>query len=178
EALAATAAMSAPRHVTLVAGDGSGGDVPGADRVAGPVTQPELATAYAESDVLLKLSRVEGMFGPPLEGFHMGATCVVSAVTGHDEYVEHGENGLVVEWDDVRGTSNALDLLARDRMLLHRLRWGALATARGWPSWDQQATVMAAALREVARRPPLAANGFDARMIAEVRGGIEAHALV
>ena len=85
----------------------------------------------------------------------MGATCVVTPVTGHEEYVEHGENGLVVEWDDVRGTSRALDLLARDRALLHRLRWGALATARGWPSWEQQGTVMAAALREVARRPPL-----------------------
>ncbi|HEY6887659.1 MAG TPA: glycosyltransferase, partial [Solirubrobacter sp.] len=134
--------------------------------------------AYGQADVVLKLSRVEGMFGPPLEGFHMGATCVVSAVTGHDEYVEHGENGLVVEWDDVRGTSRALDLLARDRMLLHRLRWGALATARGWPSWDQQSTVMTTTLHEVARREALPAGGFDARMVAEVRGGIEAHALV
>ena len=54
---------------------------------------------------MLKLSRVEGMFGPPLEGFHMGATCVVTAVTGHEEYVEHGENGLVVEWDDPAGSA-------------------------------------------------------------------------
>ena len=71
---------------------------------------------------MLKLSRVEGMFGPPLEGFHMGATCVVTAVTGHEEYVEHGVNGLVVDWDDPRGTARALDLLARDRALLHCLR--------------------------------------------------------
>ncbi|MDA0164738.1 glycosyltransferase family 4 protein [Solirubrobacter ginsenosidimutans] len=176
EALAATRAMQQPRHVTLVAPKGETPE--GVDVRVGPLPQRDLATLYAQTDVVLKLSRVEGMFGPPLEAFHLGATCVVSAVTGHEEYVEHGENGLVVEWDDDRGTSRALDLLARDRMLLHRLRWGALATARGWPSWDQQATVMAAALREVARRPPLAANGFDARMIAEVRGGIEAHALV
>src|SRR3954447_24989748 len=118
------------------------------------------------------------MFGPPLEGFHMGATCVVTAVTGHEEYVEHGENGLVVEWDDPRGASRALDLLATDRALLHRLRWGALATARGWPSWEQQGTVMAAALREVARREPLRDRAFDARLLAERRGGVEGHALV
>jgi hypothetical protein len=37
---------------------------------------------------------------------------------------------------------------------------------------------MAAALREVARREPLPASGFDARMVAEVRGGVEAQALV
>ncbi len=173
EALAAANAMREPRHVTLV----SPQEQEGADVRLGPLSQRELATAYADADVVLKLSRVEGMFGPPLEGFHMGATCVVTAVTGHEEYVEHGENGLVVEWDDVRGTSRALDLLARDRLLLHRLRWGALATARSWPSWDQQATVMAAALREIARRP-VPSGGFDARLVAELRGGIEAHALV
>jgi glycosyltransferase involved in cell wall biosynthesis len=176
EALAATRAMQEPRHVTVVS---PGGDTPeGADVRIGPLSASEMAAAYADADVVLKLSRVEGMFGPPLEGFHMGATCVVTAVTGHEEYVEHGENGLVVEWDDVRGTSRALDLLARDRLLLHRLRWGALATARGWPSWDQQATVMAAALREVTRRPAPASQGFDTRIVAELRGGIEAHALV
>ena len=72
--------------------------------------------------MVLKLSRVEGMYGPPLEGFHMGATCVTTPVTGHEEYVEHGWNGLVVDWDDARGTARQLDLLARDRRLLHFLR--------------------------------------------------------
>jgi hypothetical protein len=74
------------------------------------------------------------MFGPPLEGFHRGATCVTTEVTGHEEYIEHGVNALVVDWDDRRGTARQLDLLARDRMLLHRLRCGALETARDWPT--------------------------------------------
>ena len=56
----------------------------------------------------------------------MGATCVTTEVTGHEEYVEHGVNALVVDWDDLRGTARQLDLLARDRVLLHRLRRGAL----------------------------------------------------
>jgi glycosyltransferase involved in cell wall biosynthesis len=175
EALAATAAMRAPRHVTAVT---PGAKVRGADEVIGPLSQAELAAAYARTDVVLKLSRVEGMFGPPLEGFHLGATCVVTAVTGHEEYVVHGENGLVVDWDDTRGVSRALDLLARDHALLHRLRWGALATARGWPSWEQQGTVMAGALRAIARRPPPDRVAFDARLLGELRGGTERHALV
>ncbi len=153
DALAATGAMAEPRHVTIVSPDGSGREL-GADRVLGPVGQRQLAELYGETDVLLKLSRVEGMFGPPLEGFHQGVTCVVTPVSGHDEYVEHGENGLVVDWDDPAGTARALDLLARDRALLHRLRHGALATARGWPSWAQQGQVMAAALRALRREPP------------------------
>jgi glycosyltransferase involved in cell wall biosynthesis len=176
EAVAAAKAMTEPGRLTAVTPAGRA--FKGADVAIGPLSQEELARAYADNDVVLKLSRVEGMFGPPLEGFHMGATCVVTAVTGHEEYVAHGENGLVVEWDDVRGTARALDLLARDRALLHRLRWGALATAKGWPSWEQQGTVMAAALREIARRPAPAARPMQVRMLADLRGGVETQAIV
>jgi hypothetical protein len=107
------------------------------------------------------------MFGPPLEAFHRGATCVVTPVTGHEEYVEHGENGLLVGWDDPRGTAAALDLLVRDRALLHRLRLGALQTARAWPDWRQQGQVMAAALRLIRREPPPAARTAAARLAAD-----------
>jgi glycosyltransferase involved in cell wall biosynthesis len=177
EALAAVLAMQEPRHVTLVSALRDV-DTAGADEVVGPLSHEEMAALYARSDVVLKLSRVEGMFGPPLEGMHCGATCVVAAVTGHEEYVEHGVNGLVVDWDDPRGTSRALDLLARDRALLHHLRLGALATARAWPSWEQAATMMAGALREVARRPAPDATPALARALADVRSATEAQALV
>ena len=151
DALAATRAMGEPRIVTAVAR--SAHALEGADRVIGPLAPRAMASAYAAADVVLKLSRVEGMFGPPLEAFHKGATCVVTPVTGHDEYIVHGENGLVVDWDDPSGTTRVLDLLARDRALLHRLRCGALATARGWPGWEQQGQVMAAALIALRAEP-------------------------
>jgi glycosyltransferase involved in cell wall biosynthesis len=170
DALAAVATMRAPRHVTVVSGDGSGGRLDGVDRAVGPVGQRELASLYAEAHVLLKLSRVEGMFGPPLEGFHLGATCVVTPVTGHEEYVVHGENGLVVDWDDPAGTARALDLLAHDRALLHRLRCGAVATARAWPSWEQQGQVMAAALRAVRHQPPPDARRAGRRLARDGAG--------
>lgn len=177
EALAAVRAMRQPRHVTLVTALRDL-DASGADEVVGPLSHAEMAALYARSDVVLKLSRVEGMFGPPLEGFHLGATCVVTAVTGHEEYVEHGVNGLVVDWDDPRGTSRALDLLAHDRALLHHLRLGALATARAWPSWEQAGTMMAGALREIARRPEPDPIAAFARALADVRAATEAQALV
>ena len=159
EALAAARRWREARHVTLVTPRRLATRLDGADEVVGAVSpRARWPSCTRETDVVLKLSRVEGMFGPPLEGFHKGATCVVTPVTGHDEYVEHGDNGLVVDWDDPRGTARALDLLARDRALLHHLRSNALATARGWPSWEQQGAVMAAALRRIAasRRPPRA----------------------
>jgi glycosyltransferase involved in cell wall biosynthesis len=169
EAVAATRAMREPRHLTVVAPDGSGA-LDGVDRAAGPVPQRELAELYADAHVVLKLSRVEGMFGPPLEGFHKGATCVVTPVTGHDEYVAHGINGLVVDFDDPAGTARALDLLARDRTLLHELRRGALETAKAWPSWEQQGVVMAGALRALLREPAPAALGEARRLARDFAG--------
>ena len=169
------AAMAEPVHLTLVSPTRQ--DLVGieADEVVGPLTHREMADLYARSDVLLKLSSVEGMYGPPLEAFHMGATCVTTPVTGHDEYVEHGWNALVCEWEDVSGTARQLDLLARDRRLLHFLRTNALATARGWPSWDQQGQLMALALRRVSEEDPPPAASTASAMLGDLRGGIEVY---
>ena len=79
---------------------------------------------------------------------------MTTEVTGHDEYVEHGVNALVCDWDDLRGTARQLDLLARDRVLLHMLRCDALETARRWPTWEQQGQFMAVALRRIRDEPP------------------------
>jgi hypothetical protein len=175
DALAATHAMHEPHTVTLVSSDPDAARGATADRVLGPLTPGEMAGAYAESDVVLKLSRVEGMFGPPLEGFHRGATCVVTPVTGHDEYVVDGWNGVVVNWDDVRGTARALDLLARDRRYLHLLRTNALATARAWPSSRQSAGMMALALRRIRSEPSPDPTGTAGRLAADARVAMEAH---
>jgi glycosyltransferase involved in cell wall biosynthesis len=153
-ALEAIRAMREPRHVTLVTGERGRPTPPGVDEHLEALSFDEMAAVFGRSHVLVKLSRAEGMYGPPLEAFHCGATVVTSPVTGHDEYVEHLVNGLVVDWDDPAGAARALDLLARDRRLLHRLRTNALATARTWPSWEQSSTLFAAALRQVAAAPP------------------------
>jgi glycosyltransferase involved in cell wall biosynthesis len=173
QAIDAASAMREPHHVTVVCGERDAlGDVV-ADEIVGPLSHTEMADLYGEVDVVLKLSSVEGMFGPPLEGFHRGATCVVTPVTGHDEYVEHGWNGLITDWDDLRGTARQLDLLARDRELLHFLRINALETARGWPSWRQASQVMAGTLQTMARDPAPVSAAASARMLADLRGGVE-----
>jgi O-antigen biosynthesis protein len=171
-ALRSVAHMQEPRHLTLVTGAPATIDDDTPDAIVGPLSQQEMARLYAESDVVLKLSRVEGMYGPPLEGFHMGATCVTTPVTGHEEYVEHGWNGLLVEWDDEVGTGRALDLLARDRRLLHLLRTNALETARSWPSWEQAGTFMAAALAAI-HRTPAPVLGGTRLLMADARAQLE-----
>jgi glycosyltransferase involved in cell wall biosynthesis len=168
QAAGAARAMKQPHHLTLVVPDrADSGEVLEADEVLGPVSRDDMSELYARSDVVLKMSTVEGMFGPPLEGFHRGATCVVTPVTGYDEYVQHGWNGLVGEWDDGRGTARQLDLLAADRELLHFLRTNAVETARTWPSWEQSGDFMAAALRRIRALPPAQSSGR--RLAADVR---------
>jgi glycosyltransferase involved in cell wall biosynthesis len=172
-AIHAAGAMRQPHHLTVVCGDRQNLGEVVADEVLGPLSHAEMAALYRRSDVVLKLSSVEGMFGPPLEGFHCGATCVVTPVTGHEEYVEHGWNGLLTDWDDLRGTARQLDLIARDRKLLHFLRSNALETARSWPSWEQSSQFMAGALLSIRRRPqPVAAAG-TARMLADLRESLD-----
>jgi glycosyltransferase involved in cell wall biosynthesis len=111
------------------------------------VAPEQRAQAYAEADVVLTLERVAGLPRAPLEAFAGGATAVATPVTGLDEYLVDGRNGLLASWDDERGTSRLLDLLARDRALLHAMRTAAWETARAWPATD---AALAAALLEVA----------------------------
>lgn len=175
EAIQAVGAMREPHTLTIVCADPAAVGAGLADRVVGPFSHREMAHLYAEHEVVCKLSTVEGMFGPPLEGFHRGATCVVTPVTGHEEYVEHGYNGLVTDWDDLDGTARQLDLLARDRRLLHYLRTNALATARAWPDWRQASQFMAAALLAIERSPAPAGTRAAARLTADLRAGLEVY---
>jgi hypothetical protein len=78
----------------------------------------------------------------------------------------------------VRGTSRALDLLGRDRLLLHFLRHNALRTAASWPSWEQQGAVMAAILRTIHREPPPSPAVGVGALLADVRAGVQAQAEV
>ncbi|HWH95939.1 MAG TPA: glycosyltransferase family 4 protein [Baekduia sp.] len=153
-ALQALRLMQAPHTVTLVTPGAPETPHPDVDEHVGAIPHSEMAQLFARHDVLLKLSRAEGMYGPPLEAFHMGATCVTNPVTGHEDYIEHGRNALVVDWDDPVGTARALDLLATDRALLRRLREGALQTARAWPDWESSSTTMAGIMRALTSEPP------------------------
>jgi glycosyltransferase involved in cell wall biosynthesis len=98
---------------------------------------------YKQVDVLVKMSRVEGMFGPPLEAFHAGSTAIVSKVTGYDEYISHEINSLVVEVDDFAQVRSYVESLRDDRNKLHRLKTNALGTAEKWPTKEKSARIFA-----------------------------------
>lgn len=109
--------------------------LPGVHRVFSRVEISRVPEIYRSCDVLLKLSYVEGMFGPPLEMFHCGGTAIVYDVTGHDEYIVHGRNALVAKRGDENQVLGFLDLLRTKPAVLAELKFGALKTAAAWPDW-------------------------------------------
>jgi FkbM family methyltransferase len=169
DALASVRRMQEPHHLTVMAGDRQPVDeiLELADDVRGRLSHAEVADVLRDVDVLLKLSRLEGMAGPPLEAFHCGATAVMAPVTGHDEYAQHGVNCMLVGYDDVVGTARMLDLLARDRPLLKELRAGALATAHAWPDWEESTALLDAVIEDICRAPVFVDPGYARELISE-----------
>ena len=108
---------------------------PGIDRLFSSVPIDQVARIYRSCDVIVKLSFIEGMFGPPLEMFHCGGTAIVYDVSGHDEYIRHGSNALIAKMHDEAQVVAYLKQLRDEPELLHALKAGALATAAQWPSW-------------------------------------------
>jgi hypothetical protein len=129
--------------------------VPGMNRVFSRVPMVETAAIYRSCDVLIKLSTVEGMFGPPLEMFHCGGTAVVFDVTGHDEYIRHNDNGLVAPSGDLHAVVSHVTELLGDRNHLLRLKEGALATAAAWPDWAQSSEAFCHWVEALASAPEM-----------------------
>ncbi len=122
---------------------------PGVDRVFSRVPIDDTPAIYRSCDVLVKLSYVEGMFGPPLEIFHCGGTAIVYEVTGHDEYIVHGRNSYVAARDDEQQVVEYLSRLKEDASELQRLKNGALETAAAWPDWGESSEQFGAAMKRI-----------------------------
>lgn len=115
--------------------------IPGVRRIHSRVPITTVPSIYQACDVLVKLSSVEGMFGPPLEMFHCGGTAVVYDVSGYDEYIRHESNALVASMGDEDQVVEHIQRLMRDRDLLRELRRNAALTAQAWPSWEESSAL-------------------------------------
>ena len=127
----------------------------GVNRVFSRVPIHDTPEIYRSCDVLVKLSYVEGMFGPPLEMFHCGGTSIVYEVTGHDEYIDHDQNSFVVAKDDDQLVVNYLKRLKEDNSELTRLIRGAQKTAEAWPDWQEAAVAFEEAVQQIIKSSPV-----------------------
>lgn len=129
---------------------------PGVAKVFSRIPIEQTPEVYRSCDVLVKLSYVEGMFGPPLEMFHCGGTAIVYEVTGFDEYIQHDVNALVAKKNDEQAVIQYLKCLHEDRNLLAKLISGAKETASQWINWEQSSVEFACALEAISpQEPPL-----------------------
>lgn len=122
----------------------------GVDKVFSQLPIEDVAKVYRSCDVLVKLSLVEGMFGPPLEMFHCGGTAITYNITGSEEYIVHGENALVAEVGDEESVLRYINSLKHDRLLLERLKRGAIETAARWPGWEVSSEKFYEAINSIA----------------------------
>lgn len=122
---------------------------PGVDKLFSRVPISEVGRIYSSCDVLLKLSTVEGMFGPPLECFHCGGTSISYDVTGYDEYIVDGENALVSFSRENNDVIEKINSLVLDRGKLNELKRNAVDTASRWPDWDQSAAEFSETLSRI-----------------------------
>jgi glycosyltransferase involved in cell wall biosynthesis len=129
--------------------------VEGVDRVFSRLTQAQVATVYRSCDLVLKLSLVEGMFGPPLEMFHCGGTAIVYNVTGHDEYIVHGRNALVAECNDESAVVRFVRQLKDSPPFLEALKINAINAAAQWPDWTASTAQFREAMEKAAANSAL-----------------------
>ncbi|HAS3607710.1 TPA: glycosyltransferase family 4 protein [Vibrio cholerae] len=122
---------------------------PKVDKLFSRVPISDVAKIYNSCDVLVKLSTVEGMFGPPLEIFHCGGTSISYDVTGYDEYIVDGENALVSYSRENADIIDKINRLKRDKDLLQKLKMNASVTASNWPDWSESSNNFRVVLLEI-----------------------------
>lgn len=105
------------------------------DRFFTEYPMSEMPRIYSSCDILLKMSRVEGFFGPPMEMMACGGAVVVGKVTGYDEYIVDEYNALVVNLGDIPAARLAILRLIDDPELRKTLIENGKKTAAEW-KWE------------------------------------------
>jgi glycosyltransferase involved in cell wall biosynthesis len=106
------------------------------DRFFEKVPMQDMRKIYSACDILLKLSRVEGFFGPPLEMMACGGVSIVAKVTGYNEYIVDGYNALVTKPSNVSKTKKLLQSLIDNQKLYNQLQLNSQKTVKKM-SWDK-----------------------------------------
>lgn len=115
------------------------------------VDRDALPALFADHDALVFPVRWSEPFGlVPLEAMAHGRPVVSTGVGGQAEYLQDGDNALVVPVDDPAAIAAAVRRLAADDALRSRLRAGGLGTAAGLDERAFQDGVVAA-IRRAAR---------------------------
>jgi len=130
------AAKECDADVWIVSNDGHPPEGWDYEKFYEKVPMRAMAEIYSSCDVLVKMSRVEGFFGPPMEAMACGCAVVVGQVTGYDEYIADRRNALVVEMGDTVAATQAIKHILANDGVRERLVAAGYRTAHRW-QWDR-----------------------------------------
>ena len=91
-------------------------------------TQTDVVTLFHRALIAVLSSRWEGMPATILEAMACGLPCVATRVSGSEDIIQHGVNGLLIEYEDYKGLAQALLTLLHDPQLAQQYGCAARAT--------------------------------------------------
>ena len=106
-------------------------------RLAGVLTDEELAQMLAASQVLVVPSDYEGFGIVYLEGMSFGLPAIATTAGAAGEIIADGENGFLVPPNNPNALADRLMILANDRECLAQLSLAAYERFRRHPSWRE-----------------------------------------
>ena len=104
--------------------------------LAGPIREPaELERLFSRSHVMVLPSKSEGfpLVLPEAAGF--GVPAIITNMSAAGEFIRQGENGFLIDPNDVKEISQILQMLNNNRTILEKMSTAALQRYRTHPTW-------------------------------------------
>lgn len=99
--------------------------------------QSDIPAQFHRGSLAVLPSRWEGMSNALLEAMACGLPCVATRVSGSEDIIQHGVNGLLVESEDYQGMAQALLTLLHDPALTRKYGQAARETIERDYSFEQ-----------------------------------------
>jgi glycosyltransferase involved in cell wall biosynthesis len=120
-------------------------------RFHGPLDDDKLAEILRAAHVMVVPSSYEGFGIVYLEGMGFGLPAIGSKRGSASEIITSGENGFLIDPDDLTGLSGLLKTLHEDRQYLGEISLAAHQQYRRFPGWEQSMAGILAFLQELVR---------------------------
>lgn len=114
--------------------------------------QEDIPAQLHRAAVAVLPSRVEGMPVALLEAMACGLACVATRVSGSEDIIEHGVNGLLVEPEDYQGMAQELLALLHDPALVQQYGRAARTTVEKRYSLEQVTNMYIALYEQMIHR--------------------------
>lgn len=122
-------------------------------RVLPPKSHPEMLRVYNRYDVFVMVSATEGTSIAMLEAMSQGVVPVVTEVSGSEDVVEHGVNGLLTPVGQPEKVAEHIASVAMDRTKLRTLSSASWSTIARSYRFDRQAEEFMRVVAEADQAP-------------------------